>query len=82
MNEMVNKSANLLNRLLNESSTDDANKTLDAIIGFLKKQENPSDDAKEMLKMGNGIKDYYNKNKSFAPDQAKWIFNTSKTILK
>lgn len=67
---------------LNENSTDDANKTLDAIIGFLKKQDNPSDSGKEMLTMANGIKDFYNKEKSFAPKQAEWISSTSQALFK
>lgn len=62
-----------------ESSTDDAKGTLNAIIGTLEKSE--SDESKEMLKMAKGIMDYYNKNKSFSPDQAKWIYNTSKSLF-
>jgi hypothetical protein len=65
---------------LKESSTDDAKKTLTAIIGFLKKNQNGKD-AKEMLKMANGMKDHVDKKGSFSPDQAKWIFNTSKALF-
>ncbi len=65
---------------LKESSTDDAKKTLTAIIGFLKKNQNGKD-AKEMLKMGNGMMDHVKKKGSFSPDQAKWIFNTSKALF-
>lgn len=63
-----------------EGSTEDALKTLNAIIGTLKKSD--GGDSKEMLKMANGIKDYYDKNKSFAPKQAEWIYNTSKALFK
>jgi hypothetical protein len=65
---------------LNENSTEDAAETLDAIIGTLKDAD--SDDSKEILDMANGIKDYYKKNGSFSPGQAKWIYNTSKSLFK
>ena len=69
-------------KYLIETSTEEAKKTLEAIIGTLKKNENPDDKAKEMLKMANGIMDYYKKEKSFSPDQAKWIYNTSTSMFK
>ena len=65
---------------LNEGSTEDAHGTLKAIIGTLKKSDGK--DTADMLKMANGIMDYYNKEKSFAPKQAEWIFNTSKALFK
>jgi len=65
-----------------ENSTDNAKKTLEAIIGMLKKNDDPNKTGKEMIKMADGIMDYYKKEKSFSPDQAKWIFNTSKTMFK
>lgn len=64
---------------LKENSTENAKKTLDAIIGTLNKSDSPD---KDMVKMANGIMDYYKKNGSFSPDQAKWIFNTSKAMFK
>jgi predicted nucleic acid-binding Zn-ribbon protein len=70
----------VMKKKMNESSTDDAKKTLTAIIGFLKKNQNGKD-AKEMLKMANGMKDHVDKKGSFSPDQAKWIFNTSKALF-
>ena len=67
---------------LDEDSAKDAKKTLDAIIGFLKKQKDPSDSAKDMLKMGAGFVDHFDKEGSFSPKQATWIFNTSKALFK
>ncbi len=64
-----------------EGSTEDALGTLKAIIGSLEKQD-ASKDRDEMLKMGKGLMDYYNKEKSFAPKQAEWIANTSKAMFK
>lgn len=66
---------------LDEGSTEDAEKTLKAIIGFLTKN-GEGKDAKEMLTMAKGIMDHKKKEGSFSPDQAKWIFNTSKAVLK
>lgn len=66
---------------ITEGSTEDAKKTLDAILGFLKKQEKDlDDDGKEMLKMAQGFADHFAKEKSFSPAQAKWLFNTSKAL--
>jgi hypothetical protein len=53
---------------------------LKAIIGTLKKSEGK--DKNDMLDMANGIMDYYNKEKSFAPKQAEWIANTSKALFE
>lgn len=69
-----------IDEALNENSTDDALGALEAIIGTLKKSD--GDDKDEMLKMANGIMDYYKKEKSFAPKQASWIANTSKALFK
>ena len=63
---------------LDEGSTEDAAGALKAIIGSLKKGDKDND----MLKMANGIMDYYKKEKSFAPKHAQWIFNTSKSLFK
>ena len=65
---------------LYEGSTENAAKTLDAIIGFLSKGTNATGD--KIMKMGKGIKDHYKKEGSFSPDQAKWIFNTSNALFK
>jgi len=62
---------------MTESSTEDAAKALEAILGSLK------DDTKnDIYKMGKGIMDYYKKNGSFSPDQASWIYKTSKGMFK
>lgn len=66
---------------VDENSTDDAKGALDAIIGFLKKQDNPDKTQKDMLSMATGIMDYYKKEKSFAPKQAQWISSTSKALF-
>ena len=66
---------------INESSTDDAKKSLDAIVGFLKKQDSLDDTRKDMLKMGEGFQDYFKKEGSFSPKQAEWIFKTSKALF-
>lgn len=67
--------------LLFENSTEDAKGALDAILGFLEKQESLDDNGKEMLDFAKGLKDYFDKNKSFAPKQASWIYNTSKALF-
>jgi len=66
---------------IEENSTEDALASLKAIIGALEKGDQKGDSA-DMLKMGKGILDYYEKNKSFAPKQAEWIYNTSKALFK
>jgi len=64
---------------LYENSTDKAKGTLNAIISTLEKNDNPT--SQKMFKMAKGIMDYYDKNKSFSPEQAKWIYNTSKALF-
>lgn len=62
---------------LSEGSTEDAAKSLTAILGMFKgKTDN------DIYKMGKGIQDYYKKNGSFSPDQAKWIWKTSVALFK
>jgi len=72
---------NYFDKRVNEDSTADAKKTLDAIIGFLNKQDD-NKTQKEMLEFALGIFDYYKENKSFSPKQAQWIFNTSKSLFE
>ncbi len=67
---------------INENSTQDAKKTLDAILGFLDDKDKLSDKEEEIRDMGIGMMDYYEKEKSFSPDQAKWIYNTSKAFFE
>jgi hypothetical protein len=79
--------SNLIDKYLgtgvNEDSTDDAKKTLQAIIGSLKKAgKDAGKDSQEMLTQAEGTMDYYKKNGSFSPGQAKWIYNTSKALFK
>jgi hypothetical protein len=62
--------------LMIEGSTENAYGTLKAIIGTLKGRNDAT--GKDMFKMATGMQDYYQKNKSFSPDQAKWIFKMSK----
>jgi hypothetical protein len=73
---------NLIDKYLgiNEDSTEDAKKTLEAIIGALKKAEGK--DATEMKTQADGTMEYFKKNGSFSPAQAKWIYNTSKALFK
>ena len=63
--------------MLAEDATEDAKKTLDAIIGSLK-----DDTGNEVYKMAVSVKKSYEKNKGFSKDQAKWIYNTSKSMFK
>ena len=67
---------------INENSTQDAKKTLDAILGFLDDKDKLTDKEEEIRDMGIGMMDYYEKEKSFSPDQAKWIYNTSKAFFE
>jgi hypothetical protein len=63
--------------LLIEGATENALKSLQAILGMFKgKHDN------DIYKMGSGIMDYYKKEKSFSPDQAKWIWKTSVALFK
>jgi hypothetical protein len=60
-----------------EGATENALKSLQAILGMFKdKHDN------DIYKMGSGIMDYYKKEKSFSPDQAKWIWKTSVALFK
>lgn len=70
----------LVESILNENSTDDAAGTLKAVIGALKKRDELDDKTKEVLKTAEGIMDYYKKEGSFSPGQAKAIFNMSKLL--
>jgi thioredoxin-like negative regulator of GroEL len=67
-----------LKESINENSTDDAEGALTAILRDTRKSKN--DKAKEILKMGNSIFKYFEKNGSFTPGQAKWIYDTSKAF--
>jgi hypothetical protein len=67
----------VLNPMLDEDSTADAKKTLDAIVGALK-----NDKDNEIYKMAMGMKKSYEKNKGFSKDQADWIYKTSKAMFK
>ena len=66
----------VLNPMLDEDSTVDAKKTLDAIISSLK-----DDKDNEIYKMAMGMKKSYEKNKGFSRDQADWIYQTSKSLF-
>jgi len=66
-----------LNSELNEDDTENALKTLKAIIGSLKgNKEN------DIYKMAEGMMKSYEKNKGFSKDQAEWIYKTSKAMFK
>jgi hypothetical protein len=67
-------------RYLNEDSTKDAYETLKAIIGSTKDEKDGT--GKEIHDMAVGMEKTYKKNKGFSPDQAKWIYNTSKSLFK
>jgi hypothetical protein len=72
-NEMVES----LGLGLEEGSTENAAKSLEAILGMFKdKHDN------DIYKMGKGIQDHYKKEGSFSPDQAKWIWKTSVALFK
>lgn len=65
--------------VFDEGSKEDALGSLKAIIGFLDKQDKPN---KSMVKMAKGIKDYTDKNDgSMSPDQARWVWQTSKALF-
>jgi hypothetical protein len=66
----------MLNPMLTEDSTEDAKKTLDAIIGATK------DDGGDVHKMAMGMKKSYEKNKGFSKEQAQWIYKTSQALFK
>lgn len=67
---------------IEEDSTKDAKETLDAILGFLNDKDKLTDKEEEIRDMGVGMMDFYSKKKSFSPDQAKWIYNTSKAFFE
>lgn len=52
--------------------------SLKAIIGALEK----GDKGNDILKMAKGIKKHFDKEKSFSPDQAEWIWKTSTAMFK
>ena len=66
----------VINPMLDEDSTEDAKKTLDAIAGATK------EDGGDIHKMAVSMQASYKKNKGFSKDQAKWIYNTSKMLFK
>lgn len=61
---------------MDESSKEDAKKTLDAIIGSTK------DDGGDVYKMAIGMRKSYEKNGGFSKQQAQWIFKTSQALFK
>lgn len=72
---------------LAEGSTENAKKTLDAIIGHLQKRKASGADklgntGRSILKMGAGIAASYKEEGGFSPDQAKWIWKTSIALFK
>jgi hypothetical protein len=62
---------------LEENSTENAKKSLQAILGMFKGHED-----NDIYKMGKGIMDYYKKEGSFAPKHANWIWKTSVALFK
>jgi hypothetical protein len=62
---------------VNEDATEDAKKTLDAIIGATKE-----DEGGDIHKMAVSMMKSYTKNKGFSKDQAQWIYKTSKMLFK
>ena len=58
-------------------STKNALGTLKAILNATKDDKN-----NDIFKMATGMKKYYDKEKSFSPDQAKWIWKTSVAMFK
>lgn len=67
----------VINPMLDEDSTADANKTLNAIIGALKDQKD-----NDIYKMAVSMKKSYEKNKGFSEKQADWIYKVSKSLFK
>jgi hypothetical protein len=66
-----------LNQINEKSSAEEAKGALDAIVSTLSKNNDLDKEGKEILKMAKGMQDYYKKEKSFSPDQARWIFKVS-----
>jgi hypothetical protein len=62
---------------LEENSTENAKKSLQAILGMFKGKHDH-----DIYKMGKGIMDYYKDKGSFAPGHAKWIWKTSVALFK
>jgi hypothetical protein len=58
-------------------STENAKKSLQAILGMFKGKED-----NDIYKMGKGIMDYFKDKGSFAPNHAKWIWKTSVALFK
>jgi len=74
-------------RFFSEGSTENAKKSLDAIVGHLEKRKASGADVlgatgRSMLKMGQGIAASYKEEGGFSPDQAKWIWKTSVALFK
>jgi hypothetical protein len=63
---------------INEGSAEDAKETLDAIVSTLSKNKDLNKEGKEILTMAKGMVKHFNKEKSFSPDQAEWIYKVSK----
>lgn len=71
-----------ITKYLEEGSTENCLATLKANIKFYEKMEDKDDKAREVLDTMKGILDYYEKEGSFSPGQAKAVFNTSEGIKK
>lgn len=75
-----------MNGFLNEkSSTQKAKETLDAIGEFLDKQNKKkrlTGKSKEIFDFASDLYSWYDEHGSFTPDQAKWIYNTSKALFE
>jgi len=67
---------------VDENSTDDAAATAKAAIGQLEKREDLDAAGKEILTKLKGMMDYYKKEGSFSPAQAKAIYNISQGLKK
>jgi hypothetical protein len=78
-NDRIDEAYDEMLRKMNEDATADAKKTLDAIIGFTKKN---TDSFGDIYDMAVGMKKSYEKNKGFSKDQANWIYKTSKALFK
>lgn len=67
--------------ILDEDDTQNALKTLKAIIGMFKDAGKMKADNNEIYKMAQGMMKSYEKNKGFSKDQANWIYKTSKALF-
>ncbi len=63
--------------MLDEDSTEDAKKTVDAIAGATKKDKDG-----DIHKMAQGMLKSFAKNKGFSKEQAQWIYKTSQMLFK